>query len=199
MAHKRTPALGDLESGAKRLQLHSHRPKYLVNSILKFSASKHNLTASQLEARNNFVEAFNRLALQPSPISLSRDSLEAELFHLATMLDLFFFGGELTKGGCREALLAVEAADFEFFDGCLGSEKSPRNGKVTIQIELTDGPRYRQWKEVLKTLVHELAHAFLMAFVCRCGSCGEDDADGHGDLWSKLNDRILRTVPGWFS
>lgn len=130
-------------------------------------------------------------------------------------LDIYFFGGALTGTTPTRSWPALSELYVEgniFAEGHRGHAVRPdhaahgmvsssERGKTVIYIDAfrPDGCPHT-FKEILETLVHEMAHAIYKSFGCR--NCNHLDPrvlgpHGHGLLWVKLVEHMRNTIRSW--
>lgn len=134
-------------------------------------------------------------------------------------LDNLFFSGILTYDH-RDPMVKLEFRD-DIFDqvdklgendrGIWGQTTAVNEGntstlRMKIEVDATHPHRRkglivkRELKDVLETLVHEMAHAYLMLFACQCESCGmETGVTGHRPVWQELKQVMYMTIRQWDS
>lgn len=137
----------------------------------------------------------------------------------AQLFDVFFFGGNLT--GTVDPIVTLEFREDIFGQWptyvvgrhILWGRMTPQYAhvgtsrmavRVNIELEAVQpqfwGMPYsrRPLVRVLKTLLHEMAHAYLTCFSCPCDCCQNQlGATGHGFVWQELINAIFREVASW--
>ncbi|MCJ1398377.1 hypothetical protein MMC11_001575 [Xylographa trunciseda] len=81
------------------------------------------------------------------------------------------------------------------------NHSSPERPSVTIEISSRHANKKEPSKELLRTLPHEMVHAFLMMFHCHCLECRKNSiatigTKGHGNARETLCLRIEETLIG---
>lgn len=132
-------------------------------------------------------------------------------------LDTYFFGKALTIRTPERNWSALGEIHVEgniFAEGHIGHAvrpDAPAHGLVagtwrgdTVMyldaFDLDGSPR--TIKQLLETLVHEMAHALYESFACRGRCCNQLDpevlgVDGHGRLWVELVGHMRDTIRSW--
>lgn len=184
----------------------SYQPQPLVQRTKEFF-QRDDLIADQILAQGVFVEVFKSRNFRLNPT-------EPDLRWLLYALDVFFFSGLLTGG--QDALVRLEFGENIFdqfknyratgqeFWGLTRPEGTFGDYRMLIRLEAStpwwfEGCLVRlTFKEVLETLVHEMAHAYLGLFSCPCWSClMEIGRSGHGHVWRELKEAMCMTIRGW--
>lgn len=138
-------------------------------------------------------------------------------------LDMFFFGGHLRLADLHfaerifDAQIMAHANSWGFgsIHGCtFASTNHCAPPRILIKIEALEPwpnqPPYSTYKPralwcILSTLVHEMVHAFFIAFTCCCQRCfmvfhgpgGLVGPRGHGVVFQQLLDSIVKTMRHW--
>jgi hypothetical protein len=129
--------------------------------------------------------------------------IEKALESWGALIDQYFFAGALTQGPERRASVYLS---FIRSKRALGETLyvTPEYARVHISLTRPSAPGRRRTKgDLLTTLVHEMAHAFVGVYYNRCPAVpGEaqqeyDARGGHGDIWYSYNYVMARAVFSW--
>lgn len=184
----------------------SYQPGPLLQRTKEFF-QREDLIADQILAQGVFVEVFKSRNFRLNPT-------ESDLRWLMHAMDTFFFSSLLTGG--QDALVRLEFGE-DIFKGFRNSREGqmPDLGqtrsegkfldrRMLICVEASTPWRWegclirRTFKEVLETLVHEMAHAYVFLFSCPCWLCQmEIGQSGHGYVWRALKEAMYMTIRGW--
>lgn len=136
------------------------------------------------------------------------------------LFDVFFFGGNLT--GNVNPIVTLEFREDIFGQwptyvvgrNVLWGRMTPQFTDIgtprmavrvnieleAVQPQIWGGMQFtrRPIVRVLKTLVHEMVHAYLICFCCPCEICRiQIGGTGHGIVWRELVNAISREVATW--
>lgn len=184
----------------------SYQPQPLLRRTKEFF-QREDLIADQILAQSVFVQVFKSRTFRLNPT-------EPDLRWLMYAMDTFFFSSLLT--GDQDPLVRFEFGENIFKDfinvrktrkitwGRARPEGGIQDWRMLISVEAStpwvwEGCLIRRtFKEVLETLVHEMAHAYLGLFSCLCWSCRmEIGPSGHGHVWRELKEAMYMTIRGW--
>lgn len=184
----------------------SYQPQQLLQRTKEF-VQREDLIADQIFAQSIFVQVFKSQQFRLNPT-------ESDLRWLMHAMDTFFFSSLLTGG--QDPLVRLEFGEDIFKEfrslretrklswGRTRSVGGIQDWRMLISVEAStpwwfEGCLVRRtFKEVLQTLVHEMAHAYLELFSCRCWSCQlEVGPSGHGLVWRELKENMYMTIRRW--
>lgn len=184
----------------------SYQPQPLLQRTKEFF-QREDLIGDQILAQGAFVQVFKSRKFRLDPT-------ESDLRWLMYAMDTFFFSSLLTGG--QDPLVRLEFGEDIFKEfrnlrgsqmrhlGLTSSEGGIQDWKMLINVEASTPWLWkgclvrRTFIEVLETLVHEMAHAYLELFSCRCWSCQlEVGPSGHGLVWRELKENMYMTIRGW--
>lgn len=217
-SHVPLPPVLTLESDCKwefrrllPLQLRSYQPQPLLQRTKEFFQREEVIDGNQTLARCIFV----RICTSPE---FGRSPTESQLRLLMQSLDTYFFSGLLTGG--QDPIVRLESREdifrqfLTYRDGQMlywGLTSPDNNGanvwdyRMKIEVEASEprpwwegGTVRRDSMDVLQTLVHEMAHAYLMLFSCPCWSCRmELGPTWHGSVWQELKQAMYMEIRRW--
>ena len=189
----------------------SYQPRPLLQRTLEFIAPNKSFDEWRSTVKEDFMKRFINAQIQSYPD-------ETQLRSLMQALDTFFFSNLLTEG--PDPIVKLEFRDDIFSQiGKLGEGQQELLGnatlewapgqsrsalRVTIRVDATQAWPVeernvrRDLIDVLETLVHEMAHAYLIVFVCRCDEClREMGAKGHGPVFRELKQAMYMEMRRW--
>ncbi|KAI1119070.1 hypothetical protein F5Y14DRAFT_460398 [Nemania sp. NC0429] len=186
----------------------------LENTVLSFfpMAGDRNLTPRQLKARQGIINRYQ--ALKDKEIIGKRD-----IKPFVRMFDEFFFFGSLTNRArprCatfvweeHSTMLSACASWFRDDDRPWGftRERWIRGYGPFAQIHLAGRTFYSKdlplkLRYILETLIHEMVHAYIGVYMCRCANCTRNTLNtcggtGHGPTFLMMLDAIDQTLRSW--
>ncbi|KAI1177317.1 hypothetical protein F4777DRAFT_596719 [Nemania sp. FL0916] len=182
-----------------------------------------NLTPSQITARGELIALYNKLKDREEKWSTFQMTRFAYFFD-----QFFFFGAMMKKARPRTLPVVWKPTDKSLgtFAKLLTVKCSGRNNPNSTVHGFTEGRSYRgygpfvaihlasrdffsgfEWEfrnlsMMLATLVHEMVHAYLDLFLCRCEECTVDRPntfgfEGHGPVFLMILDAIDCTLKSW--
>lgn len=202
---QRTFFRGDLN-----VKIRGHSPTNLLRGKSdRIPGAQANLTDIERRARDDFVMLFHQHKDKIKPRGKVLDRFAAEL-------DTFFFSGLITSGR-RPTLLPIETvwnADLIENDrGHVGATRMQKHfGVAHIQMRLSlsrrtgpgtsINPEPLPLIEILATMVHEMAHAYISAVGCHCSTCVRQvhhsvGHTGHRKAWLRIYEHMQSVLKGW--
>ncbi|KAI0798746.1 hypothetical protein GGR55DRAFT_553568 [Xylaria sp. FL0064] len=211
-----------------KLEIYGYKSKCLVeNTIFSFypGADDLNLTPKQLQARAKIISLYTELEGSETPVDHCLITKFMRLF------DQYFFFGAMANKGCpprtkcvvleqvhkskvQPAVLDVANNELakplalcrtEYIRGLGPFCKIHIMGKgyykddPTMQHSALENPTLQFF---LENLIHEMVHAYITLFMCRCKPCSLDTPNtdgftGHGPAFVKLLACIDQTLITW--
>lgn len=188
-------------------QRRSYQPQPLLQRTKEFFQQEEPLVGDRIWARYSFVRIFKSREFRLNPT-------ESKLLKLLHCLDTFFFSSLLTRG--QDPIVRFNFGDdiFEQFEkfregqsitwGRTRSEGNIWDYRMQIKVEASEPSPWegclvrRSSMDVVQTLVHEMAHAYLFLFSCPCWSCRmEIGPTGHGAVWQELKQAMCMEIRTW--
>ncbi|KAI1756811.1 hypothetical protein F4782DRAFT_549253 [Xylaria castorea] len=197
-----------------RLKMQMYDSRSLVeNTIASFYPTKGylNLTPRQLLARRKIIRLFKKLKESKEPFGTSELSLFMRLF------DEFFFFGALVNKGRPRVFFRVWRMEDRYAQRLVGPLFEPslpwgftrdnyvRGYGPVSEIHIAGSTFFMDpvplWF-LVETLIHEMVHAYIHLFMCRCPTCCCDSLNtcglsGHGQAFLMLIDCIDQTLRTW--
>lgn len=199
----------------------AHTPQAVLDTVKTFTSlfSYHPRT----DDVPKFVRIYKRWIGRSSHDDLKQLITSGDIHGAMSALDTAFFGGAFfgrpigpssSWDNFEPALNELHIEGNIFAKGHKGYAVNPNgtalglaqylgNGQVAIYIEAfhRDGSP-RGLETILKTAVHEMAHAIFQGFACRCQSCNWSDPmvlgkKGHGRLWMEMAEHMKNTIGSW--
>lgn len=194
----------------------AHNPQDIMDEVANLASLPlhlHNISF----ARDLFVEIYRAWNGRNTHDDLRQLLNSGQIRTAMRALDIYFFGKALTSTTPTRNWTALKDLHVEgniFAEGHKGHAVRPNQrafgvidfserGEATIYIDAfsPDGSP-RTTKQILETLVHEMAHAIYGSFACECQSCDGTDPEvlgpnGHGRLWVQLLERMRDTIRSW--
>jgi len=198
----------------------SHQPKDILDVVKQFTRQINNTRLLYKEVFVVIYKIWTRMEMSDDQGRF--DDLTRHLNIAMKTLDGFFFGGLLTgigpfsdRGG---GVTVLKTANNIFAEGQIGHALFLRtglaairgltaptlDGKTFIYIDTSRGDIPKSMKDILETLVHEMAHAIYLSFSCRCARCQYDSGrsevlgqQGHGRLWKEMAEHMRDTIQSW--
>lgn len=189
------------------------------NTVASFLPTEgdRNLTPTQIAAREKITTLFKKLGpntrLGPNkqPFGTEELSQFMQLFD-----EFFFFGAMVNKGRPRVFFRIWTLGDRHanrlvspFFEPILPwgftRDRYVRGYGPVSEIHIAGSTFYRApiplWF-LVETLIHEMVHAYMHLFLCRCPTCSRDILNtcglgGHGQTFLMLIDCIDQTMKSW--
>ncbi|KAI0405818.1 hypothetical protein F4802DRAFT_136582 [Xylaria palmicola] len=196
-----------------KLEPGAYNAKTLVeNTIATFypTLDDSNLTPNQILAKENIISLFTQVKESNKRFGTRHLNKFLRLF------DQFFFCGALVNGG-RPRVVAIvwEASQWTKRFVPIFCQPIKPGGYTRVHHIMGYGPLadiniagstlYKELQHLdkfLKTTVHEIVHAYLYMFMCRCEPCFRDSFNtlgtrGHGPSFLMLLDCIDQTLRSW--
>ncbi|KAK7747697.1 hypothetical protein SLS62_008943 [Diatrype stigma] len=193
----------------------TYRPRDLLNLSVKsfWLREDDQLSLRQLHARRAFCSEYERgLPLFDCDVA-GGDGGQQQLARqqqcvnsLKRYLDEFFFFDQLRRRlDLTAGIDAVRATGDGAIQADWDGHTQVHAGRCRVRINVGRGGRVFPLLAVAETLVHELAHAYLLVFSDRrCATCRRDrpntiglEGDGHGPVFLQLHRVMVTEVRGW--
>ncbi|KAI8955710.1 hypothetical protein F4801DRAFT_600916 [Xylaria longipes] len=190
------------------LQPRAYRARELLNCTVAsfYEISNSKLTPHQRQAKKDFIELFESQAKIPlQDLSNTCLDLYATLMILMRYLDKFFFFGSLTHGSPPPIQKLVLTGFPPGTDHLASCQVVNQKGFPEFVISLNkDAEEHQDLPQLVATLIHEMTHAFLMAFVCGCPRCRRNEINtvgmeksGHGPTFRGLHYAVMVCMADW--
>ncbi|KAI1279364.1 hypothetical protein F5Y07DRAFT_358269 [Xylaria sp. FL0933] len=211
-----------------KLEIHGYKSKCLVeNTIFSFypGADDLNLTPKQLQARAKIISLYTELEGSETPIG------RCVLTKFMRLFDQYFFFGAMANKGCPPLIKCIVLEQIHksevppaVLDVANNQPAKPiaicrpnyiRGLGPSCDIYIMGKGYYKDDPTMkdsglenatlhffLENLIHEMVHAYISLFMCRCKSCSLDMPDtdgftGHGPAYVKLLACIDQTLITW--
>lgn len=206
----------------EKLYPHSYTPQVIMDKVRQ-NASLPGLTNHQLKCKETIVSLYRSwMGFETARLHNMCGDLQIAM----EALDGFFFTDSLTStslvGPGRRIASPIVSLLVErnvFKNGHPGNEDlvnrntlpwgravSVTNDKLNIYIDTFRHGSLGTMADIMETLVHEMAHAAMIVFMCKCkhcngAACHSDilGPHGHGRLWIQMMEFMRTTIRGWDS
>lgn len=197
---------------AIELNPETYRPRDLLNLSVKtfWLRLDEELNLRQLNARKGFCGEYEKgLRLFDCNVGGDGQQLARQqqcVNELKRYIDEFFFFEQLRRRvDLTSGIDVVKATEDGLIQADWNGHTQLRAGRCRLRINIGRGDRAFPLLAVVETLVHEMAHAYLLVFSdLRCAACRQDrlntvglEGDGHGPVFLQLHRLMVTEVRGW--
>ncbi|TGJ84352.1 hypothetical protein E0Z10_g4401 [Xylaria hypoxylon] len=199
-----------------KLDIQGYKSDVLVeNTVMSFfpALNDRNLTPTQISARAKIIYQYNQAKCSKKPLT-TRD-----MNKFLSLFDQFFFAGAMVNNGRPRAYCKLwhkESPNVQRFAPEILEDRMPwgytgdryiRGYGQVAEIHIPGASFFDHPEQItaaffLETLVHEMVHAYVNIFMCRCKACDQDMVNtrgltGHGKTFIMLLDCIDYTLRAW--
>ena len=197
---------------AIELDPNTYKPRDLLNLSVKafWLREGDDLSLLQQNAVRGFCSRFKQPRAKfdcnvgkEQQLAAQRECVES----LKRYIDEFFFFGQLRRQMTTEYgidVVKLPNNDPAAAGGWDGYTRM-RAGQCRLKVNIGTGTQVFPLLSIVETLVHEMAHAYLMVFSDqKCEHCYRDrintiglEGDGHGPVFLQLHSTMVTTMRGW--
>ncbi|KAI1756162.1 hypothetical protein F4782DRAFT_550065 [Xylaria castorea] len=159
----------------------------LANAISAIARERREFTSKQSSLIYEFVGDY---LCAPSTNDMTQRELHDLFYSLLVQIDTYFFQGGLTQGTGRPYVKLILLDQPHLNTTGFYKSMQYNTNRIIVYLRNSSTGKRRSKVEVLTTLVHEMAHAYLGVFFNFCPVRGQSNLilenRGHGVLWKRI-------------